>query len=113
MAKTPRKLQILTELLSEEKVLQLIAEQLGQFVVIGPDEPDHGPCLWFDTSKTGTGGGETPTPDTYPGVYLILDSNTDASDVLAEIDGVQYAVLNADSPIVADDGETAIITISE
>lgn len=111
MAKTPRKLQILTELLSEEKVLQLIAEQLGQFVVIGPDEPDHGPCLWFDTSKTVSGGDDDDTPTQDPVIYLILDSNTDASDTLAEIDGVEYAVLNADTPILADDGESVIINV--
>lgn len=103
--KTPRKLQLLAELLSEEKVLQLIAEQLGQFVVIGPDEPEHGPCLWFDTSRT--------APDEEPVIYLVLGTDTDASDVLAEIDGNQYAVLNADTPVIADDGSTVMITVSE
>lgn len=105
MAKTPRKLQLLTELLSEEKVLQLIAEQLGQLVVIGPDEPDHGPCLWFDTS--GTGSTEDPV------IYLILDSTAEETDVLAELDGILYSVLNADSPVIADDGETVIINVGE
>lgn len=103
--KTPRKLQILTELLSEEKVLQLIAEQLGQFVVIGPDEPEHGPCLWFDTSRT--------APDEEPVIYLILGDTTESTDVLAEIDGLEYAVLNAEEPVIADDGSTVMITVGE
>lgn len=48
---TPRKLQLLTELLSEEKVSQMITDKLGQLVYAGPSEPEssNGPVFWIDT----------------------------------------------------------------
>jgi len=100
-----KKLQVLTGLLSEEKIQQLIAEQLSQFVVISDTEPDHGPCIWFDTSSMND-------ENTEPVVTLILDEDSDESEVLAFIDGIGYGVTNADAPVLADDGSTYTITIS-
>lgn len=105
MAKSTKKLQLLTEILSEKEVLQLIAKQLGQFVVIGPEEPENGPCIWFDTN--------TASSDTETAVYLVLGEDTDESDVSVEIDDTEYSVLNTDAPVIADDGSTVAITVSE
>ena len=105
MAGTSKKLQLLAELLSEEDVLQLIAQQLGQFVIIGPDEPENGPCLWFDTS------GSDSTSDTT--IYFVLGEDTDTSDVMVEVEDKEYPVLNADSPVLTDDGNTVAINVSE
>lgn len=106
MSKTSKKLQLLAGILSEEEVLQLIAQKLGQFVVVGPDEPESGPCLWFDTSSTVSSEEDSV-------VYLILDDYTEDADVSVEIDDSQYAVLNADAPTLADDGSTVVINVSE
>lgn len=105
MSKTSKKLQLLTELLSEEKVLELIEQQLGQFIVVGPDEPEYGPCLWFDTSTTSS--------DADPVVYFVLGDHTEDTDVSVEIDNTEYAVLNADNPVLADDGKTVSINVSD
>ena len=97
-----KKLQILTELFSEEKILQLIAGQLSQFVVISDTEPESGPCLWFDTSVMNDDSAVT----------LLLGDAGVESDVMALIDGSLYPVLNAGAPVLADDGSAYEITIS-
>lgn len=89
-----KKVQLLTGLLSEEKILQLITERLSQFVVIGDTEPTNGPVFWFDTGVTIEG----------TTVMLTLNENVDIADVLASIDGTDYAIVNANAPVEGDDG---------
>ena len=55
-------------------------------------------------------GGTTPSEENE--VMLVLGGEDDESDVTAVIDDVEYPVLNADSPVLADDGEAYNITIS-
>ena len=85
--------------ISETLLQRLIAQQFSKFIVIGQDEPEYGPCLWFDTNIT--------VP-----VYLVLDDFTDGTVASAEVDNVLYDVLNTDNPSFADDG-TVVLTISE
>lgn len=105
MSKTSKKLQLLAEILSEEEVIQLITQRLGQMIVIGPDEPEFGPCLWFDTNTTGTESGD-------PVVYFVLGDHTDETEVSVEFNNSEYAVLNADSPVIGDDGKTVAINVT-
>lgn len=93
--------------IAEAVVQQIVLQRLSEFVVIGPDEPESGPCLWFDTSDT------TTNPEEEPVVYFVLDRDTEASDVSVEIDETKYSVLNADAPVLADDGSTAVVNVSE
>lgn len=103
-----KKLQILNSpfapSLSEEEVIKLILSQLGKFVVIGEAEPESGPVFWFDTSMSGVSSGAD--------VLLVLGDEDDVSDVTAVIDGMEYPILNAGEPLVADDGESYVIEIS-
>lgn len=85
--------------ISETLLQRLIAQQFSKFIVIGQDEPEYGPCLWFDTNIT--------VP-----IYLVLDDFTDGTVASAEVDNVLYDVLNTDNPSFADDG-TVVLTISE
>lgn len=107
----------------EEKLLQLITTRLSQFVAIGQTEPDQGPALWFDTSPPGCikyKHVDGRVVQVYPivtgddgelAVVLDLGDDTANADVLAIIDEIQYAVLNAEPPVVADDGSSCEITI--
>lgn len=83
--------------LDEADVIELIKQQLniGNFVVIGDEEPENGPVFWFDTSRS------TPTDDA---VVLILDDYTDEAAVVATIDGKDYAVINANEVVEGDNG---------
>ena len=91
----------------ESLVERLIAQRLSQIIVVGPNEPENGPCLWFDTSID-------DDPDVGPdGLYLVLDDDLGLSEVSIDIDDAEYAVLNTDSPVLADDGSTVQITVSK
>ena len=85
--------------ISETLLQRLIAQQFSKFIVIGQDEPEYGPCIWFDTNLT--------VP-----VYLVLDDYTEDTIVSTEVDRLLYDVLNTDNLIFAEDG-TVIINISE
>lgn len=54
--------------------------------------------------------GGTTTDDTE--VVLLLGGEEDESDVLAKVDGTEYPVLNANSPVLADDEENYTIEVS-
>ena len=88
---------------SKDVVQQIVSDYFKQFFIVGPDEPASGPCLWFDTKGT--------LKRTV--VYLDLDALTEDTDVSVEIDDFEYEVLNADSPVLADDGEFVIINVGE
>lgn len=104
MSTKTKKLQILTELFSEEKILELITEQLSQFVVIGDTEPENAPCIWFDTSDPGFRGST---------ITLVMGEEGDEAELMALIDGVLYPVLNASAPVLADDESAYEIEISK
>lgn len=89
--------------LHEWTVQEIIARELSRFVVIGPTEPDHCPCIWYDTSRV-----ITPS-DPY---YLALDRPNDAVAVSIDIDDEGYSVLNTAIPVIGDDGDSIIITVT-
>ena len=98
-----KRLQLLTKLIPDEKIRQAIAEQFGQFVVIGPNEPNYGPVLWFDTNVISL--------DKEHEVYLILSDDATKSDVTAVIDDVERSVLNTGTPSLSEDN-TVVIQIN-
>lgn len=88
---------------SKDVVQQIVSDYFKQFFIVGPDEPENGPCLWFDTKGT---IGRTV-------IYFDLDTLDEDTEVSVEINESEYEVLNADSPVLADDGESVIINVSE
>lgn len=88
---------------NKDVVQQIVSEYFKQFFVVGPDEPANGPCFWFDTKGT--------LKRTV--VYLDLDDVTENTEVSVEIDEFEYDVLNAESPVLADDGDFVIINVGE
>lgn len=88
----------------EAELKELVSGWLGDFVVIGDTEPESGPVLWFDTSRM--------TSDEIAEVLLVLGSAEDESDVMAVIDGGEYPVVNAESPVPTDDENSYIVEIS-
>lgn len=88
---------------NEDIIQQIITQRLSSFFTIGPDEPMNGPCMWFDTSHIIT------PHDPY---YLALDRSNDAVDVSLDIGDDGYSVLNTAIPVLGDDGNSVIITIT-
>lgn len=84
-------------------IQQIITQRLSRFFVIGPTEPENGPCLWYDTSHV-----ITPS-DPY---YLALDRLSDNVDVTIDIGDDGYSVLNTAIPVIGDDGDSIIITVT-
>lgn len=81
-----------------------LSELIDRLIVIGEDEPDNGPVLWFDTrSRT--------APETEPVVILRLGGDGDETPVKAEFDGREYPVKNASEPTYTAD-QTYEIEIS-
>lgn len=87
---------------NKDVVQQIVSDYFKQFFVVGPDEPEKGPCLWFDTK------GSLKTV-----IYLDLGSLVEDAEVSVEIGESEYEVLNAESPVLADDGDAVIINVSE
>lgn len=91
MSNKTRKLQLLTELFSEEQIQQLITERLSQFVVIDEAEPEGGPVFWFNTTRP-------------IGLYISLDDYNDEAVLTATVDGEEYAISDVDEIVLGEDG---------
>ena len=92
---------ILVRLLGGTELKDMMSAMCSQFISIGSTEPENGPVLWFDTtpSEVSLADGE---------ILLVLGDDSDESDVLAEINGSEYPVMNTDSPVVLDENIYAI-----
>ena len=92
---------ILDRLLGGTELKDMMSAMFSQFISIGSTEPENGPVLWFDTtpSEVSLADGE---------ILLVLGDDSDESDVLAEINGSEYPVMNTDSPVVLDENTYAI-----
>lgn len=92
------------QLLENEVYLNMVAQKMAELlaqktkVEIGETEPEDGPVLWFNTGYKQT----EPEPETV--LMLDLGDLTEDSVVQANIDGTDYAVLNASDPVEVDDG---------
>ena len=87
---------ILDRLLGGTELKDMMSAMFSQFISIGSTEPENGPALWFDTtpSEVSLADGE---------ILLVLGGDSDESDVLAEVNGSEYPVMNTDSPVVLDE----------
>lgn len=92
---------ILDRLFGGTELKDMMSAMFSQFISIGSTEPENGPVLWFDTtpSEVSLADGE---------ILLVLGDDSDKSDVLAEINGSEYPVMNTDSPVVLDENIYAI-----
>ena len=95
---------IQTNILASDELRNVVAELFGQFIVIGDTEPEFGPVLWFDTNVNAAVDEAA--------ILLVLGGEDDESEVMASIDETDYPVLNTESPVPADDGESYTITVS-
>lgn len=60
-------------------------QSLQNLIVVGSEEPEAGPVLWFNTAPVGAGA-----------AVLKLTRETQGAELLAQVDGTTYGVSNAD-----------------
>ena len=54
---------------AEETIHDIVNERLKNFFVVGPDEPEHSPCIWLDT--------QIDEGETGQFVYLVASDTTE------------------------------------